>query len=181
MENNSEQDLSALPKEAIKRWSNSLEKESDRGVVLVTIAVLDDMLTMRLKNIFKKGNSEARERLLKSALGVLSGFSSKVDICFCLGIIPQHIYKDIRLLNKLRNKCAHEYETFKITDDVVNEYIEPMFMARALRSAKHNPEIKYSLLDGKTPRDIYLFVMSAFIPILNMYVSNYGLDKSENN
>ena len=173
-----------LSKDAISACFNSLEHESDRGSVLVSIAILDEMLTLQLKKKFHNGNYETRKRLFNPPRGSISEFSAKVDIAFCLDVIPQHIHCDIRLLNKLRNKCAHNWDKFHFTDEVINEYIEPMGFYKVLRSQEnrtvnwHSEELDQQVeitdwapIRDKEPREIFDWVMAITISLMNLYLS----------
>jgi DNA-binding MltR family transcriptional regulator len=169
--------LFSIDKEDVKSCLKSLEQESDRGAVLVSIAMFDEMLYSRLNKLFHQGNQDARDRLLKPPLGAISGFSSKADLAFCLGLIPKHIYSDVRLLNKLRNKCAHDWDKFHLTKEIIDEYIEPMFIARALRSQEGDEKGWHPLKD-KSPREIFSWVMALFFTGFNMYKPILGLEKN---
>jgi hypothetical protein len=105
---------------------STLSKESDRGLVLGAIAIIDDSLTIKLEQVLSAGSKAARRRLLAAPFGALSGFMSKVDLAFCLGLYSRALYEDIRLLNRLRNRCAHEWRSFKIDAEIVQQYLRPM-------------------------------------------------------
>src|SRR5262249_56268781 len=98
------------------------------GMVLMGVAVMDDCLWAKVARIRSLGSNEARSRLLDAPLGALSGFMSRVDFSYCIGLYNHQLYEDIRLLNRLRNKCAHEWQEFRIDDEVVNRYARPMHM-----------------------------------------------------
>ena len=93
--------LESFDKATSNKFFESLKRESDRGAVLVSIAILDEIITARLIQLLNKGNSESRDRLLKPPLGSVSGFASKIDLAFCVGLIPESFYNDIRSLNRL--------------------------------------------------------------------------------
>jgi len=112
-----------LGSEAFSEIQKEISKESDRGCILVAIAALDDMFENRLREELKNKNSETLKRLLSPPLGYLSGFMAKADLLYSLGILHERNYKEIKKLNKLRNKCAHEWKTFKFTEDIYNKYL----------------------------------------------------------
>jgi DNA-binding MltR family transcriptional regulator len=169
--------LEGLDREVLRKSFEAFEHESDRGVVLVSLAILDEIISARLNRLLRQGNSDARSRLLNPPLGAFSGFSSKVDLAYCIGLIPQALYGDVRLLNRLRNKCAHNWETFHITAEVFEKFVAPMFMAKALKSADEygdklaveRSSIKLQFLTGRIPSDKFKMVMSVLIPMANMY------------
>lgn len=140
-----------------------LRGESDRGAILVAIAILDAVFTNRLEQLFSRGTTTARARLIGRTL---SPFSAKVDLAFCIGIIPSPVYQDIQLLNKLRNRCAHGWGNFKVTNDVIAEFIEPMAMKRALNAANEVNPILFPL--GATPKKVMLSTLAALITFVNL-------------
>lgn len=148
----------------IKQCLETFKKESDRGAVLVSIAILDKLVENRLTSILSKGNAKARERLLRPPLGAMSGFSSKVDFLYCSGLMPEAMYGDFRLLNKLRNKCAHGWEHFQMTAEIFDEYVKPMFIARSLEAADSLGK-RIKLLEGRKVSDQFKTVMAALISI----------------
>jgi len=150
----------------IKQCMESFKSESARGTVLVSIAILDKIVENRLTSVLSKGNSRARERLVRPPLGALSGFSSKVDFLYCSGLMPSAIYGDIRLLNKLRNKCAHGWEHFEMTSEIFDEYVKPMFIARSLKAGDDlSKDLKF--LEGRNISDQFKMVMGALINIFS--------------
>ncbi len=152
--------ISAIDNKLVKESFKSLNHESDRGAVLVSIAILDEMITTRLEELLHHGNSKTRARFLKSP------FSAKVDLLYCLGHIQERIHSDLKLLNRLRNKCAHEWNTFHFTLEIVDEFVEPMILTQGLRSLE-GTNSPFQPLKGKGHRDVFLWSMSVFIPTLN--------------
>jgi len=164
-----------------KQWVKVLEAESDRGTVLVSIAMLDKIIENRLISILSKGNSKAKDRLLRPPLGALSGFSSKVDFLYCSGLLPETMYRDIQLLNKLRNKCAHGWEHFEMTVEVFEKYVKPMFMARGLVAAdeqlKKNEDLEgLQILEGKDASEQFKMVMAGLISSFSIITSFVTLE-----
>ena len=43
-------------------------------------------------------------------------FSIKLEICFQNGFLPETLYNNIKKLNKIRNKYAHQLEVIDISD-----------------------------------------------------------------
>lgn len=155
--------LQDLDPELVKKAVAVLRGESDRGAVLVAVAILDNVFADRLEQVFKHGNSIARERLMGRTL---NSFSSKVDLAFCLGIIPPQMYQDIQLLNKLRNKCAHGWENFAVSDDIISEYIEPMVMKKAISAANEVKPIFFP--PGASPKGVMVGTLAALITLTSL-------------
>ncbi|WP_363799860.1 hypothetical protein ABU614_07050 [Lysobacter firmicutimachus] len=141
-----------------------LRRESDRGAILVAIAILDSVFAGRLEQLLSHGNSDARSRLLTRSF---NSFASKVDVAYCIGMIPKLLYQDIRLLNKLRNQCAHEWGDFRVTQQIVDAYIEPMGMKHALDAANEVNPILFP--PGCPPRQILISTLAALITFANLF------------
>lgn len=100
------------------RWINVVDNEnnekSDRALVIVSGSILDVQLEILLKT-FLIDDSNIEERLFNSN-SALATFSSKINLCYYLGIISKHEFDTINLIRKIRNIFAHEIEIVKIED-----------------------------------------------------------------
>jgi hypothetical protein len=153
--------LQHLDPELVSNAVAGLRRESDRGVILVAGAILDTILADRLDRLLCHGDNKARDRLLAR-----SSFSVKLDLAFCLGLIPRPVFHDVQLLNKLRNKCAHEWEHFDVTEKVITEYIQPMNMKRALDAANEVKPILFPA--GANPKEILVRTLAALVTFANL-------------
>lgn len=91
--------------EDLSRFFAELTKETDRGLPLVGVALIDEKLEKTLSAFFCIGKSA--EKLLKENNAPLGTFSSKIDACAALGLIDEHEYREISLIRKVRNEFAH--------------------------------------------------------------------------
>jgi len=98
-------DLSLLEINRDALW-NSLSAESDRGCALIAAAHLDAALGVLLNQFFA---TPAPEEFFKGS-GPLATFSSRIDLSFCLGLIPTYIRRDLDLIRSIRNEFAHELD-----------------------------------------------------------------------
>ena len=107
----------------IKYFSKFLEefqKETDRGAVLVGIALIDDRLERILKNHFL--NSKESEDLLNGINAPLGTFSSRNKLAYCLGLITQLELQEIKVIQKVRNLFAHEVHGLTFNDSKVSDF-----------------------------------------------------------
>jgi hypothetical protein len=118
--------------EGLEPYRASVAKESDRGAVLVTHAIIDEKIAELASAYLPFGSATARDRLLKSPLGAISTFSSRLDFLACSGYLTPDIYSDLRLFNKLRNQCAHSWASFTIDQPLVTKYLRPMHIYEAV-------------------------------------------------
>lgn len=84
---------------------NELENTSDRATIIVMASILD----VQLENLLKAYLIDCTESTnLFQLNGPISTFSSKISMCYCLGIISKHEFDTINILRRIRNKFAHE-------------------------------------------------------------------------
>lgn len=88
----------------ITRGIDHLEHESDRGVILITGAMLDELLAELLKNVLDPAVSD---KLLNGTTAPLGSFSARAKMAFAIGVIGTQDYKDIEVIRKVRNAAAH--------------------------------------------------------------------------
>ena len=97
--------------EKFKDIHNSLKLESDRGVVLVTSAYIEEVLLNHIQHrLLDKLNSQ--DEILSR-----SSFDFKINLSYRIGLITKeesYIYHQLR---KLRNKCAHTIESQSFNND----------------------------------------------------------------
>jgi len=91
------------------RLVTDLECETDRGVALLAVAFLDDVLDVLLRASFVD-DSEAVNRLIGPGRP-LESFGSRAHIVYCMGLLGADVYADINLIREIRNDFAHRQPT----------------------------------------------------------------------
>lgn len=89
------------------RLLRRLQSESDRSLVVVGIAFLDEMLLRLLRELMVPGAVGGR---LLSHKGVLGTIGAKVDACEAFGVLHAEAAAEIRDLASIRNKFAHRID-----------------------------------------------------------------------
>lgn len=84
-----------------------LNNESERGLVLITAAMLDDLLEQTIGAFLISGADH--KKLFEGASSPLSSFSAKCEIAYSLALISEREYSEIQTIRKLRNKFAHSF------------------------------------------------------------------------
>ena len=112
-----------IHEEIISAFSKSLEEESDRAKVIITVAQIEYILELKLKETYSHGNNKARDKLF-SANGAFATFSSKINVTYCSGWIDSDIYHDIEILRKIRNIFAHQFENLTMDSPDIKKNIE---------------------------------------------------------
>jgi len=102
---------------------DKLRKESDRGAVLISAAILDEQLKDILKAFLT--NSKSSNELLESSNAPLGTFSSRINSCYSLGLIQKNEFEELNTIRKIRNEFAHkwndaDFTTPKIKDLTMN-------------------------------------------------------------
>ena len=82
-----------------------LAGESDRGLALAGAAMLDDALEVLLK-----ARLLDKPKAVTSIVGLdrpLGTFSSRIKATYLLGLLEETEFRDLELIRKIRNDCAH--------------------------------------------------------------------------
>lgn len=94
-----------------------LNRESDRGRVLIACSYLDDLLRRTLLAFLVRGRTS--ERLVDGFNAPLGTFSTRTAAAYSLGLITDREFKEAETLRRIRNNFAHEIkvsvETPKVT------------------------------------------------------------------
>jgi DNA-binding MltR family transcriptional regulator len=86
-------------------WQSLDRETSDRAVVVIGAAYIDDRLARTLKAFFIARKKPVEELL--SIRGALGSFGTRIALAFCLGLIGENEYDDLAIIQKLRNDFAH--------------------------------------------------------------------------
>lgn len=95
--------------------NKEIENQSDRALVLLCAAIIDEQLEFILKTFLIEDN-QIQERIFDNN-APLSTFSAKNNFCYYLGLISKHEYNTINTIRKIRNKFAHEILINTFEDD----------------------------------------------------------------
>ncbi|MBX3361836.1 MAG: hypothetical protein KF912_09500 [Phycisphaeraceae bacterium] len=98
-------------------FRRTLSHESDRGVVLMAAAHLDDQLKELLSFILV--DDVGAQQDLLSSNGGCSTFSSRIALAYLLGLISKKVYRDLTLIRKIRNDFAHVATPIALADATI--------------------------------------------------------------
>jgi DNA-binding MltR family transcriptional regulator len=107
-----------------------LKLESDRGMALAASAFMDDLLSGALRAAFVDD-----QRVVRRLLGQdrpLSTFSAKIDLAYCLGIIPRVGWDDLNAVREIRNKFAHVRAGIDFGDQSISDKCSNLAAASGL-------------------------------------------------
>ena len=92
-----------------KYWDRlhlELDHETDRSIVIVAGALLDEAL----KETIKAAIIPAAKKdwcVFSGSNSPISSFSARIDLCYQLGLISNVMQRDLHIIRKLRNDFAH--------------------------------------------------------------------------
>ncbi len=123
----------------------NFDSESDRGCVLVAVAIIDECLEILLRSQLLD-NEPKIVSLLFTGQGPLNSFWSKIQLARAMNIIPSWIYEDLERIRALRNTFAHRYDSADFSDPEVISITEKLQGANhavvAIEESKQNKKVK---------------------------------------
>jgi DNA-binding MltR family transcriptional regulator len=96
-----------------------LQKSSEAGVALVTVAVIDQWLNVLMLTAMRDLSNNVSDRIFGSR-GPLYDLAPKVDVAFGFRLIEEDVLSDIRLLRDIRNKFAHTQEVLHFESPAID-------------------------------------------------------------
>jgi hypothetical protein len=122
------------------RFLDLLNKESERGAVLIAAGFLEQQLRDILAAFMLE--TPAAKLLLDGANAPIGTFSSRIAACHSLGLISDDEHHDLNQIRQIRNAFAHDIHTSFETQRVVDRCAILHFKARDYTS--EGGEVKLS-------------------------------------
>jgi hypothetical protein len=114
--------LSLDPDEFFK----GLEKESDRGVIVVATTLLEDALTASLRKALKNFDEKEFDEFV-SFNGVAGTFSGRIKLAFGLGLITGEMRTSLDVAREMRNACAHARQAIGFDTPEIQSVLPRLF------------------------------------------------------
>ncbi|ULM98798.1 transcriptional regulator [Peribacillus frigoritolerans] len=92
--------------DVLKEFDKEVANNSDRGIALICGSIIDEILKELLKEFFIENSKIDKE--LFGVNQTLGTFDAKYKIAYYLGLINEIEMKNIVLLQRIRNKFAHQ-------------------------------------------------------------------------
>jgi hypothetical protein len=83
-----------------------LADESDRGLVVILVSIIEDILLHRLLREFR-ALTPAMQKDLTRAGGLLNNFDHRIKLAQAMGLIHEDTIGALQVLKAMRNACAH--------------------------------------------------------------------------
>jgi len=141
-----------------KNFIGLLQEESDRGCVIVSAAMLDDILSQLLKRRLAP-SLEKKDELLDNGASAFSTFSARIDLAYRVGLLRASARATFHLLRKIRNDFAH------ISDP--KTFDSSSVKSRVIEIFNLNKEIMDSFSDSMRDNDLHQFENSSFIEVVS--------------
>ena len=123
---------------------DEFDKETDRGLAIVAVCFLDNMLEKLIRAVYRK--DPGVNKLFKDNQ-ILQSFHNKVCIAYFSGLIPQALYYDLKLLGEIRNKFAHSVlETVNFSDAAIAQKIDRFKQIPIDYNNKYHPKLRFILI-----------------------------------
>ena len=117
-----------------------LKAQTDRGVAVVGLALLDAKIGKALRLIFVPGLSQHElDDLFDGPVAPLGSFSAKVRVAHALGLIGDESKADLRLLGQIRNKFAHRLEIRSFENPTILKLCGDLSLADRVFESQERP------------------------------------------
>ena len=123
---------------------DAFAKETDRGLAIVSVCFLDNMLEKLIRAVYRK---DPRIKILFKDNQILQSFYNKVCIAYFSGLIPEALYDDLKLVGEIRNKFAHSVlETVSFNDVSIAQKIDRFKQIPPDYKNKYPPRLIFLLI-----------------------------------
>lgn len=109
--------------DSFELFNAEMARETDRGRLVLGAAWIDRFIQMRLMNEYSFGSAKARKELF-SPHGPFGTFFGKINTAYCAGWLDEDVYYDLKIIQKLRNKFAHDIEVNSLEDDDMRRRVD---------------------------------------------------------
>lgn len=100
-------------KEIFSHLFDTLLDESERGAIIIGTTKVEEQLEKYIRKILPNDSKTYTKKLLDYP-GVLSSFSSKIELAYAFRLIGENLYTSLNGLRKIRNEAAHSSNSFSI-------------------------------------------------------------------
>ena len=156
---------------------NEFKKESDRAAVILGASKLDQILGMILTKHLIACPTSSDD--LFDNNGPLGTFSSKINMCFRLGLIDSELCRAIHLTRKIRNSFAHEVYGAKLDSGSHKDRIKSL--VANIKNSKHFTWLKdYFFKDVNASRADFSTALGVLIVRLEAVLESIETISAEN-
>ncbi|MCZ4314629.1 MltR family transcriptional regulator [Comamonadaceae bacterium G21597-S1] len=128
--------------EYMSAFLEEFQSESDRGAALVGAALLDARLERLLLSHMLPG--KVADELVSGGNAPLGAFSSRIKVCWALGLITTVERDDLNVVRSIRNEFAHREHGISFIDSKISGFCSSL-------KSRRRPEM-VEAMGGYPPR-----------------------------
>jgi hypothetical protein len=138
------------------------ENVSDRSSALVLANIVENRLTELLRLCMRDDKALADE--LFNPSGPLGPFGTKIRLAYMFGLLSPEAYKDLMIVNRIRNKFAHDLSVTAFSNQQIHDWIKNMHMYGIVKRMAEAGAKKVEAHENDGPRHTTAdFVASGFL------------------
>jgi DNA-binding MltR family transcriptional regulator len=104
--------------------------ESDRSAAILASSFLENCLEQLIRE--KLADHPVKDGLFR-CFGPFATFSARADIALLLGLIPEHIYNDLKTIRKIRNEFAHTPRPLSFDEGKIKDLAANLISAKGIQ------------------------------------------------
>jgi hypothetical protein len=107
-----------------------LDKGNPYNAVLVSAAVLDELLRERITEAIPQKNAKLIASFFGSQNGFAYSFAPKIDLAFALDVFGENAHKDFHTIRKIRNTIAHGLTVLDFENPIIRKECEGLWSVK---------------------------------------------------
>lgn len=131
----------------------SFHNESDRAAAILAASFLEDFLTGFLRK-FMVDDSQATKNMLQG-FGPLATFSARRECAYVFGYIDDSLRKDLKVIAKVRNEFAHNYDRNSFSDSPIANLCANLSTATCSQAPRSQYLMAISMTVGRLHNIMY--------------------------
>lgn len=162
--------------EDTKKLYDVLNEANDLSCVLIGTSFLDETLRAMLQKYLVKCNT-AKNMLNPN--GSLGTFSNRCDLTYCLALINKRRYKDLRIIQDIRNLFAHSHLEKSFGDNDVIALTDKLTYCNILKEAGMVKEVENPTLEQIHTNSLGRFKLTIVLLIQELLLTGLSLKHKE--
>ena len=134
-----------------KEIVDSLSNSDDRSAAILGATIIDELLRRLLERRLVQDTKVLND--IFEFNGALGPFSSRINMCYLLGEISNEVYRELEILRKIRNTCAH---------NITQINLDNIELLRNLSLVKH----VFKGVGKQSLRQIFLLSIGIYIVVI---------------
>jgi DNA-binding MltR family transcriptional regulator len=163
--------------EDTKKLFDVLNEGNDLSCVLIGTSFLDETLRSLLQKYFVKCNTAKN---LLNPNGAIGSFGSRCDLAYCLALVNKKKYKDLRVIEEIRNLFAHSHLTKSFGDNEVVDFTNELTYCDILKETgifqeAENPSREQIYTNSRSRFKLTIVLLSQELLLTGLSISHKEL------